>query len=63
MHRKHMTRQNMVEKGNSKEQAETELGLLFTLADCLDQADLSLSVKDGRPEANLKIKLKSPGIK
>lgn len=58
--RENMVLQNMTEKGHSREEAEQEIDLLTTLADCVGKARLSLESPDGRPRARLKIEFKAP---
>ncbi len=61
--REHLIRNNMVEKGNSREQAENQIATLLTLIDCLDKAKLSISRENQRPGATLELKLKAPSAK
>ena len=56
-----MVLQNMTEKGHSREQAEHEMDLLSTIADCLRRLTLSVECPDGRPRASLEIEFKAPG--
>ena len=59
--REGMVRNNMVEKGNSREQAESEMGLLLDVMRFFDGADLTLGSTGGRPEAVLRVKMRRPG--
>jgi len=58
--RESIIRKNMVEKGNPREQAESDVSGLLTLIDCLDRGTLSLAREAGRPRATLELKLKAP---
>lgn len=58
--RESMIRKNMVEKGNAREQAETDISGFLTLLDCLEEGKLSLDRDGGRPRATLELKLKTP---
>jgi len=58
--REQFIRKNMVDKGESREQAETEVGFLLAALDCVDQATLTLARENGRPQATLELKLKLP---
>ncbi len=58
--RPNLVRQNMVEKGNSKEKAEGEIGGLLAIAQRLGQARLTIDSRDGRPSARLELKLNLP---
>jgi len=53
--RENFIRQNMVEKGNTLEEAEREIGLLLALAERLGEAELSLRKREGRLEALLEL--------
>jgi len=59
--RESMIRKNMVEKGNAREQAESDINGLLTLIDCLEDGTLSLAREGGHPRATLELKLKVPG--
>lgn len=61
--REPMIRKNMVDKGSTREQAESDISLLLTVVDCLDQATLTLARDSGRPQATLELKLKLPAAK
>ena len=58
-----LIRNNMVEKGNSREKAESDIGVLLTALDCLERANLTLTRDKGRPRADLELKLKMPSVK
>jgi hypothetical protein len=58
--RENMVLQNMTEKGHAREEAEQEIDLLTTLADCVGKTRLSLAIPEGRPRASLKIEFKAP---
>lgn len=55
-----MVRQNMLEKGNTRAQAETELGFLMAALQWLGQATLNLGNMDGRPAADIELRLDLP---
>jgi hypothetical protein len=55
--RETLVRHNMVEKGNSKTQAETEVGLYTAVSKQLGQARLNLGGGPAGPEATLEVKL------
>ena len=59
--REGMVRQNMVEKGNAREKAESDIDILLTILEVLGPAKLSLGTQDGRPLMDLEIRLKAPG--
>jgi hypothetical protein len=61
--RESLVRQNQVEKGNTLEQAESEIGFLLTALDCLAEARLSLASAGGAPEARLELRLRVPDAK
>jgi hypothetical protein len=52
--------QNMVQKGNAKEQAENEVGLFISLFKYLGRATLTLGTRDGKTVADLTIGLNLP---
>jgi hypothetical protein len=56
-------RKNMVEKGNTREQAEADVRGFLTLLDCFERATLTLSRQNGHPQAELLLKLKVPSAK
>jgi len=58
--REEFIRKNMVEKGGSREQAETETGFLMAAVGCLDRAVLTLARQNAHPQATLELKLKMP---
>ena len=47
----------MVEKGHSRDQAETEIGVLLTLLSAFNQAKLEVGSQQGQLRATLKITL------
>ncbi len=51
---------NMVEKGNTVEQAKTDVDFLITLVKVLGRAKMTVGNADGKPRANLEIKLNLP---
>jgi len=55
--RESLIRQNMVEKGHSRDQAEAEVGLLLALISLFKGATLELGAQDGSPIAEMKIAL------
>ena len=61
LNRESLVRKNMVEKGNSREQAESDIQGFLTLLDCIDAGTLSLARDGGHPRATLELKLKLPG--
>ena len=58
--RENMVRQNMIEKGNSREESEVGIDLLLTILDCFRGADLRLGTRDGGTTARLEIQLELP---
>jgi hypothetical protein len=52
-----MIRQNMVDKGASRQQAETNIDLLITALKAAGQVTLDMGSRDGQPRARLKVKL------
>ncbi len=59
--REQFIRKNMVEKGNSRAQAEAEIGILLAAAGYLDRAALTLGRVHACPQATLELKFKAPG--
>jgi hypothetical protein len=55
--RKTLIQQNMVDKGNTQEQAETGIDMLITLVRFLDRAKLDIGVHERLTRACLKLKL------
>ena len=55
--RKTLVRQNMVNKGSTQEQAETNIDMLISLAKFLDRAKLDIGLHENLTRANLEIKL------
>lgn len=51
-----MVRQNMVEKGNTQQQAEAEIGTLIFLLRQLGQASLEVGMHEGQTRATLKLR-------
>jgi hypothetical protein len=60
--REHLIRKNMVEKGNSREQAESDIRGLLALLSCLDEATLVMRRQEGRPSAELDLRLQAPAM-
>ena len=58
--RENLIRNNMIEKGNTKEQSENDIGLLLGVLEFLDRASIRLGLEDGRPLASLELKVKHP---
>ena len=58
--RENMVRQNMLEKGSTKEQAEAQMDLVITLVKHLGRATLDVAARDGQPQATLQLKLNLP---
>jgi len=56
--REAMIRQNMVEKGNSRKQAEKDIGNLLLIVEHIGETEFEMAVRDGRTEATLRLKLK-----
>jgi len=61
--REPMIRKNMVDKGNTRQQAETETGFFLTALGCVDRAVLTLARENAHPQATLELRLKAPGGK
>jgi Protein of unknown function (DUF3352) len=61
--RESLVRKNMLEKGNSRDQAEIDVGFFLTLVDCLGEGTLTMSRDHGRPQATLELELKLPTAK
>ena len=53
-------RKNMVEKGNTREQAESDVAGLLLFTGCIDEGTLSVARDGGHPQATLELKLKLP---
>ena len=58
--RDNLVRQNMVNEGHTREQAEAAIDALLTIAQQLDQLTLRVGAGEGRPQANLEVKLNLP---
>jgi hypothetical protein len=58
--RKNLVSNNMLEKGNTREQAETEIDALASLVKLLGRARLNLGSQEGKFRAGLEIKLALP---
>jgi hypothetical protein len=56
--REPMVRKNMVDKGDSREKAENDIGVLLAALGHLDHATLTLRRDAGRPQAQLEIRFK-----
>jgi hypothetical protein len=56
-------RKNMVEKGNTREQAEADVRNFLTLLDCFERATVTLSRQNGHPQAEVLLKLQVPSAK
>ena len=56
-----MVRQNMLEKGTIKEQAEAQVGLVALVPKYLGRAKLCLTCEDSRPAVTLELKLNPSG--
>ena len=61
--REPLIRKNMVDKGNTRQQAETETGFFLTALGCVDCAVLTLARENAHPQATLELRLKAPGGK
>jgi hypothetical protein len=55
--RQNLVRQNMVEKGSTQEQAETQVGLLTAIVRHLGRATLTIGTTSAGNQANLEVKL------
>ncbi len=55
-----LVRQNMLEHGNSEQQAETEVNLLTAIVERIGKARLDVSTRDGQTQAVLQVKLNLP---
>ena len=55
--RKTLVQGNMVQKGNTQQQAETTIDMLISLVKFLDRAKLGIGVHEGLPRARLEVKL------
>jgi uncharacterized protein DUF3352 len=55
--RENLVRQNMLEDGNTKEEAEAAIGILLTIADYFSGAKIELGSEDGRMRARLEVKI------
>jgi hypothetical protein len=58
--REGLIRQNMVEKGNSREQAEGEIGGMYMMLSALRRFELSAGVADGHSKVQLQLDVKQP---
>lgn len=58
--RDHLVRQNMLEKGHSKAQAELETDLFLKILSYLGQARLTMDTQQNRPHAKLELELNLP---
>ncbi len=58
--KENIIRQNMLEKGHTKEQAESEIGMLFSVIQNFEGATLQVGNQDGQLKANLNIALDLP---
>jgi hypothetical protein len=55
-----LVRQDMVEKGKARQEAEASIDLLIMLVKCIEQAELSIGTKNGLTQAGLEIELDLP---
>ncbi|HWI58549.1 MAG TPA: hypothetical protein VNZ22_15090, partial [Bacillota bacterium] len=58
--REHLISKNMLEKGNARDQAESEIGTFLTLLSSLNHATLTMTRQEGRPQAILELQLQAP---
>jgi hypothetical protein len=58
--RANLVRQNMIEEGHTKEQAETEIDVLLTLAQYVGDLKLQLGTRGSQPHASLQMQLNLP---
>ena len=56
--REQMVRKNMIDKGNSREKAESDIQVLLAAIGYVDHATLTLRREAGRPQAELSIRFK-----
>jgi hypothetical protein len=57
-----MVHQSIVDKGNSQEQAETEVGMVLTIVKLLSRATLTVGTEQGRSRATLQVDLAVPAV-
>jgi hypothetical protein len=55
--RENLIRQNMVEEGNSREEAETQIDLILTVLEQLDKVKLDVGIRGEKTRAELRIEL------
>ena len=55
--REQLVRHNMIEEGNTQEEAETEIDLLMTLVQYLGSVKLDVGSRDGNTQASLELEL------
>jgi hypothetical protein len=55
--REQMVRDNMVDKGNTQEQAELEIDTLLEIVRHLSELQLEIGTHEGRPQASLRLTL------
>jgi len=58
--RENLVRKNMLDEGNTQQQAETETDLLLTVMKYFGRATLELGSHEGQPQAKLAVKLNLP---
>ena len=58
--RQNMVRQNMLEKGHTEEEAQSEIDLLTSVVRLLGQAKLNVEGQQGQIETSLQLKLNLP---
>ena len=61
LNREHLVRQNMVNEGNTEEQAETEIGVLLAVVEALGKVKLDVGSRDGNTQASLVLTLNVAG--
>jgi hypothetical protein len=59
--RENLVRQNMIQEGHTKEEAEAGIGILLTVADYFKGAKIELGRQDGRMRAKLEVELNFGG--
>ena len=59
--RVNLVRQNMVDDGNTKEEAEAAIGVLMTIADYFSGAKIELGSQDGKMRARLEVEVNLGG--
>lgn len=58
--RPNLVRQNMIDDGNTRDEAEAQIGLILTIVEYLGQASLTLGAREGLSAASLELNLNLP---